>query len=44
VRELCSSCAVLYKEQEKARLARIGSPTSLKALENLKVKKPELFV
>ncbi len=44
VRELSQSCAVLYKEQEPARLARIGSPSSLKALENLKVKKPELFV
>ena len=44
VRELSQSCAVLYKEQEPDRLARIGSPASLKALENLKVKNPELFV
>ncbi len=44
VRELAQGCAVLYKEQEPARLARIGSPSSLKALENLKINKPELFV
>ena len=44
VRELSQSCAVLYKEQEPARLARIGSSASLKALENLKAKNPELFV
>ncbi len=44
VRELALGCAVLYKEQEPARLARIGSPASLKALEELKVKHPELFV
>ena len=44
VRELAQGCAVLYKEQEPARLARIGSPASLKALEELKVKHPELFV
>ncbi len=44
VRELAQGCAVLYKEQEPARLARIGSPASLKALEALKEKNPELFV
>jgi glycyl-tRNA synthetase alpha chain len=44
VRDLSQSCAVLYKEQEPARLERIGSPASLKALENLKTKHPELFV
>lgn len=43
VRELAQGCAVLYKEQEPQRLARIGSPASLKALEELKVKHPELF-
>ena len=44
VRELAQGCAVLYKEQEPQRLARIGSPASLKALEALKEKNPELFV
>ena len=44
VRELAQGCAVLYKEQEPARLARIGSPASLKALEALKEKNPELFI
>ena len=44
VRELAQSCAMLYKEQEPQRLARIASPGSLKALENLKIKNPELFV
>ena len=44
VRELAQACAMLYKEQEPQRLARIASPGSLKALENLKIKNPELFV
>ena len=44
VRELAQGCSILYKEQEPSRLARIGSPASLKALEELKVKHPELFV
>ena len=44
VRELAQACAMLYKEQEPQRLARIASPNSLKALENLKIKNPELFV
>jgi hypothetical protein len=43
VRELAQGCAVLYKEQEPQRLARIGSPASLKALEKLNKEVQEFF-